>query len=164
MVNYILAGLLVVTLASVYRKEGRHGVKAGLLSSAKTVLMVLPLILMGVIFAGMVEVILPGDLISDWMGSGSGLRGILIGTAAGMLIPGGPYVVVPLIASIMESGAGPGPVAAFFTAWGVVPISRTLIWEVPFLGVAFTGARVIVNLGFPILVGLTTPWVYGLFT
>jgi uncharacterized membrane protein YraQ (UPF0718 family) len=164
MVNYILAGLLVVTLASVYRKEGRKGVKAGLQSSARTVLFVTPFIFIGVILAGMVEVILPGELISDWMGEGSGLRGILIGTAVGMLIPGGPYVVVPLIASIMESGAGPGPVAAFFTAWGVAPISRTLIWEVPFLGVAFTAARVIVNLGFPILVGLTTPWIYGLFT
>jgi len=164
MVSYILGGLLLFTLVTVYRREGKAGLRSGLLGIIRTITFVIPFIFLGVILAGLVEVVLPRDLISGWMGEESGLKGVLIGTVVGVLVPGGPYVVVPLIASVMESGAGIGPVAAFFTAWGVIPFTRTIVWEIPFLGVPFTLARYIGNLGFPIFVGLLTPPAMRLLT
>ena len=164
MVNYILAGLLLLVLATVYRQHGKEGLKSGLLGTIKTVTFVAPFIFLGVVLAGLIEVVLPQDLISEWMGEESGMTGVLIGTVVGVLIPGGPYVVVPLIASVMETGAGIGPAAAFFTAWGVIPLTRTFVWEIPFLGVPFTAARLIVNLGFPVVVGIATPWAMDLVT
>ncbi|MEM4719063.1 MAG: hypothetical protein QW330_03300, partial [Nitrososphaerota archaeon] len=45
----------------------------------------------------------------------SGLKGILIGTIAGGLAPGGPYVNLPLAAALLKSGAGMGTMVAFVT-------------------------------------------------
>lgn len=164
MVNYILAGMLLFTIAIAYRQHGKEGIKSGLVGIVKTVAFVAPFIFLGVVLAGLLEVVLPQELISEWMGEDSGITGVLIGTVVGILVPGGPYVVVPLLASVMETGAGVGPVAAFFTAWGVIPLTRTIAWEIPFLGVNFTAARFTVNLGFPIVVGIVTPWLMGLVT
>ncbi|MYF65432.1 MAG: hypothetical protein F4185_05915 [Chloroflexi bacterium] len=90
------------------------------------------------------------------------MKGFLIGAAVGMFIPGGPYVVIPLAASIFLAGAGVGPVAALITAWNTIPFTRTVMWELPFLGGAFTTSRMLVNLPFPIVAGILTPPVYRL--
>ena len=112
--------------------------------------------------AAMTQVILPEDVITRWMGDESGFTGILIGTAVGALVPGGPYVVIPLAGSVFLSGAGVGSVAAFVTAWNTIPLTRTMMWELPFLGGAFSTSRMLVNLPFPIIAGLLTPPVYRL--
>jgi uncharacterized membrane protein YraQ (UPF0718 family) len=121
------------------------------------------MMLLGMLLAGMAEVILPTELIGRWMGSDSGIVGVLIGTVLGAIMPAGPYVVMPLLGSAMTTGAGAGAIAAFITAWSVAPISRTIVWEMPFLGGAFTASRVIVSLPFPILVGLLVPPVFEMF-
>ena len=64
--------------------------------------------------------------------------------------------------SLLDSGAGVGPVAAFITAWGVIPFSRTVVWEMPFLSPAFAISRTIVALPFPFIAGLLAPPVYDL--
>jgi len=46
--------------------------------------------------------ILPTELLSKWVGVESGLRGIFIGTIAGGLAPGGPYVSLPLVAGLLR--------------------------------------------------------------
>ena len=115
------------------------------------------MLLLGMLLAGMTQVILPADLVGRWMGSESGIVGVLIGAAVGSLVPAGPFVVFPLLGSILATGAGAGAVAAFITAWSVTPVSRTLVWELPFLGGAFTASRFIVMLPFPILAGAVDP-------
>jgi hypothetical protein len=90
------------------------------------------------------------------MGPGSGLRGILVGTIAGALTPGGPFVNFPMVAALQPGGAGVGPLAAYLTAWGVIPLNRSLVWELPFLGQGFTVSRLLASAPVPILVGLLT--------
>lgn len=160
----MMAVLLAVTSALAFRVHGFQGVREGFLRGMRTLRMVAPMLLIGLALAGFVNVVVSPDLISEWMGSNSGIVGILIGTGAGALIPGGPYVSLPIAASIFDKGAGVGPIAAFLTAWGAIPISRSIVWELPFLGGSFTFVRYIVNLAFPLVAGFLTPPIYNLLT
>ena len=159
---YILVGLVALAFVFVGRKSGVSGLREGATTSVSLLRTVARMLVLGMLLAGMTQVILPAEVIRQWMGDESGFTGILLGTVVGMLIPGGPYVVIPLAAAVFLEGAGVGSVAAFLTAWNTVPLTRTVMWELPFLGGAFTTSRMLVNLPFPIVAGLVTPPIYGL--
>jgi len=104
--------------------------------------------------------LVPNEAVARLLGEGSGLKGILIATFAGAVAPGGPYINIPLVASFYKSGAAVGPLAAFLTAWGLIPINRTIVYELPLLGSQFTFARYIASLAFPIIIGFVTPLLF----
>ena len=158
-----LAMALAVASAVVYRRHGVSGVSDGLALGAGMLRQVLPLMLLGMVLAGFTRVALPEDLISRWLGEDAGVTSVLLGAAAGALLPAGPYVMMPLLGSLLGAGAGVGPIAAFMTAWSIIPISRTLVWEIPFLGGAFAASRTLVSLPFPFASGFAVPYVIKLF-
>ena len=127
----------------------RRGVEAGWRTLQRT----LPVLLVAFVIVGYVKVLAPQDLVRDWVGPQSGFRGVLVGTGAGMLLPGGPYVVFPLIAAIYNAGAGLGPTLAMITAWSSLAL-LTISFELPFLGWRFTMIRLSLGLPTPLLVGL----------
>ena len=159
----VMAGLVVATLVVIRWRHGNDGVRAGVGEGALMIRRIAPMLVLGMLIASMASVALPPELIERWLGDESGFTGILIGIAVGALVPAGPYVTIPLLGSLMASGAGVGPLAAFLTAWSVVPISRSLVWETPFLGPAFAISRYVVALPFPLAAGLLAPPVYRLF-
>ena len=101
----------------------------------------------------MVQVLLPRDLLSRWVGMESGMRGILIGTVAGGLTPGGPFVSLPIAAGLLRSGASVGTMIAFLTAWSLWAVAR-LPMEVGILGWKLTLVRVASTFFFPPIAGL----------
>jgi uncharacterized membrane protein YraQ (UPF0718 family) len=131
-----VAGALVV--AGVVRGHGEQ--VAGLKVAGTMTVEVLPLLLFAFVAAGMAQVIIPSDAIARWMGAESGFRGIWLGTLAGTLIPGGPYVSLPVAAGFLRAGAGVGTLVAFVSAWSLVSLAR-LPMEVGLLGWRFTAAR-----------------------
>lgn len=160
--TYILAALVLLTAALVVRKQGTAGLRQGGVTSLLLLRTVARMLILGMLLASMTQVILPEDVVTRWMGEESGFTGILIAAAVGAVVPGGPYVVIPLAGSIFLSGAGVGAVAAFLTAWNTIPLTRTVMWELPFLGGAFSASRMLVNLPFPLVAGVLTPPVYRL--
>jgi uncharacterized membrane protein YraQ (UPF0718 family) len=96
----------------------------GIQIAGNTLLNNLLLLLAGFLLAGLVQVLLPKDLISKWLGDESGFRSVLIGCAAGGLIPGAPYAVFPIVGGLYQAGAGLGAVVGFVTAWALWSISR----------------------------------------
>lgn len=156
----VLAALVVASLALIYHRHGIDGVKQGIGQSWTMIRRIAPMMLIGLVIAGMAQVALPDELISRWLGDEAGFQGLLIGVAVGAIVPAGPYVVLPLLGSLLASGAGVGPIVAFMTAWSVIPISRTLVWEAPFLGPAFALSRIIVALPFPFIAGWMAPPVF----
>jgi uncharacterized membrane protein YraQ (UPF0718 family) len=124
---------------------------------------VLPQLVLGFLLAGLVTVLLPREAIGSLVGEGSGLLGVGVATIAGAATPGGPFLQFPLVAALMQGGAGPGPVAAYLTAWALLGWQRVLIWELPMLGPGFTFARIAVTLALPIVVGLIVPFAMRLF-
>ena len=100
----VLAAVLVVI---AYAKgQGQH-IEGTKLALGMTV-SVLPLLFAAFLVAGMVQVLLPQELISKWIGAEAGIRGIFVGTVAGALAPGGPYVSLPIAATLLHAGAGVG--------------------------------------------------------
>jgi uncharacterized protein len=91
--------------------------------------------------------------VAAWIGPESGLRGILIGTVAGGFAPGGPYVSLPIVASLLHSGAGVGTLVAFLTGWSLWAVAR-LPMEIGVLGWKFTAIRLACTFFFPPVAGL----------
>jgi uncharacterized membrane protein YraQ (UPF0718 family) len=155
----VMGGLAFALLALGYvRGEGEH--LQGLRSGLGMILQILPLLLCAFLVAGMVQVLLPRDLIAKWVGAESGFRGILIGTVAGGLSPGGPYVSLPIVAGLLRAGAGTGTMIAFLTGWSLWAVAR-LPMEVGILGWKFTVIRLATTFFFPPIAGCLAHLFFG---
>lgn len=155
----IMGSLALVLLTVGYVKgNGEHinGVKYAFGMTVE----ILPLLVFAFIIAGMVQVLLPQEAVSKWVGEESGIRGILIGSVAGGLCPGGPFVSLPIAAGLMRSGAGLGTMVAFITGWSLYAVSR-LPMEVGILGWKFTFIRLASTLIFPPVAGFVANAVFG---
>ncbi|MDH5705376.1 MAG: permease [Candidatus Aminicenantes bacterium] len=148
----VLMAIIAVILVIIgYSKgEGQH--ITGLKSALKMTMDILPLLVFAFIVAGMIKVLLPQELMSRWVGEESGFRGILIGTVAGGLMPGGPYVSLPLAAGLLRAGAGLGTMVAFLTAWSLWAVSR-MPMELGIMGWRFTLVRLACTFFFPPIAG-----------
>lgn len=148
----IMGALACILLFAGYHKgQGQH--IAGTKAALNMIIQILPLLIFAFITAGMVQVLLPRELISKWVGAESGIKGIFIGTIAGALTPGGPYVSLPLAAGFLRAGAGIGTMVAFLTAWSLWAVAR-LPMEVGILGWKFTLVRLASTFFFPPIAGL----------
>ena len=148
----IMAVLALILFIIAFKKgEGQH--ITGIKSAFQIIIETLPLLIFAFIVAGMVQTLLPHNLISKWIGDESGMRGILIGTLAGGLTPGGPYVSLPLVAGLLKSGASSGTLVAFLTSWSLWAVAR-LPMELGILGWQFTVIRLCSTFFFPPIAGI----------
>ncbi len=148
----VMAILALVLLFLGHQKGGGEDV-AGLKIAFHMTWTILPLLLFAFIIAGMVQTLIPAQTVSQWIGEKSGFRGILLGSIAGGLTPGGPYVSLPIATGLVRSGAGIGTMVAFLTGWSLWAVAR-LPMEVGILGWRLTLARVASTLIFPPIAGL----------
>ncbi len=149
----VIMGVLAIILVSVgyYKGGGEHVL--GLKSAMNMTIQILPLVILAFIVAGMVQTLVSHEFLSKWRGKGSGIRGILIGTVAGSLTPGGPYVSLPIAAGLLRSGASVGTTVAFLTGWSLWAFGRLPI-EVGIMGWKFTLIRMVSTFLFPPIAGL----------
>ena len=157
----VIMGIIALFLLyfGYQRGEGQH--IAGLKSALNTTIQILPLLLLAFIVAGMTQVLLPRELLTKWVGKESGFRGILIGTVAGGLSPGGPYVSLPVVAVLLKSGASVGTMVAYLTGWSLWAIAR-LPMEIGILGWRFTLIRLGATFLFPPIAGWIAEGIYAL--
>jgi len=152
-----LVVLLAVVLAFAvvaFHSQGIPGVYRGLRIGLKLLESVGFRLLVGFVLAGFMQVVIPAEYVLKWIGRGSGWNGIFIGSFAGTLMPGGPYVMFPIIGSLFQQGAAVGPLLALVTAWSVSSFNRLLVWEFPMLGARVALLRFGVSVLFPPIVGL----------
>lgn len=145
----LIAGTLI--LIGYFRGVGEHVI--GLRLAGNMTIQVLPLLVFAFAVAGMVQVLIPNDILPKWVGLESGLRGILIGTVAGGLAPGGPFVSLPIAAGLLRAGASVGTMVAFLTGWSLWAVGR-LPMEVGILGWKFTLIRLACTFFFPPIAGI----------
>jgi uncharacterized membrane protein YraQ (UPF0718 family) len=159
----ILLGLVVVALVVAYLRDAAlpmRGLEAGgrLLGSVWIELA------LGFVLAGLIEVLIPQAMLARWLGGGERVgQGILVGWAAGLVLPGGPYVYFPVAANLFRNGAEAGPIIALLTAKTLVSPVRTLTYEAPLLGWPLTLARFIPALLLPPVLGLVGQRLINLF-
>jgi uncharacterized protein len=121
-------------------------------------------LLLGFIFAGLADVLIPQPVLSRWLGNQRPAQAILVGWAAGLLIPGGPYLVFPVLAGLFQKGAAPGPLITLITAKTLVSPVRMLTYEAPLLGWPLTLARFIPGVLLPPFMGIIGAWLFAVFS
>lgn len=156
----VVMGILAVVLLYLGHRGGEGLHVVGLKSGLSMVAGILPLLACAFVVAGMIQVLLPQELLSRWIGAESGFRGILVGTVAGGLAPGGPYVSLPIVAGLLKSGAGVGTMVAFLTGWSLWAVGR-LPMEIGILGWKFTAVRLACTFFFPPIAGLIAQAFFG---
>jgi uncharacterized membrane protein YraQ (UPF0718 family) len=150
----LLAAILVLLALLSYRAGGADEVTTGLRSGMDLLLRFAPILIVSFLAAGFAERLIPTEWVRSELGAESGLRGIVLASAAGVVTPAGPFVSMPIAAVMIRSGAGSGPVVAFLAAWSLLAVHRLLAWEVPILGWHFALLRYAVCLVLPVLAGL----------
>lgn len=122
-ISIILIALALILLI-IALMRGKSFALNGLKLTAVNIWQNLPLLVAGFLIAGLMQVLLLKELISTWLGSQSGIKGVLLGCLTGGLIPGSPYAVFPIVSSLYKSGAGLGAIVGFVTAWSLWSVSR----------------------------------------
>jgi len=156
----IFMGILAIALLLIGYFKGQNQHIEGLNATYKMTTQIIPLLIFAFIVAGMVQVLLPQNSISKWIGDESGFRGILIGSVAGSLTPGGPFVSMPIALSLWQKGAGIGTMVAFLSAWSLLAIAR-MPMEVGIMGWKFTLIRLACTFFFPPIAGIIAQFFFA---
>ena len=85
---------------------------------------------------------------------------MLIGTAFGAILPGGPFTAYPVAAALLTVGADFGATIAMVVSWTLIGYGRAVAWELPILGTDFTLWRIVISLPIPVLAGALGRFVY----
>jgi uncharacterized membrane protein YraQ (UPF0718 family) len=154
--NMLIPTMILGTLASIlvgigyWHGSGQH--LTGLRTAFQMLFQIMPLLVFALIVAGMIQVLIPNETIARWLGEESGWRGIMIGTVAGGLSPGGPFVSLPVAAGLFRAGSGVGTTVAYLTGWSLWAVTRVPM-EVGILGWKLTFMRLASTFFFPPIAG-----------
>ena len=149
----LIATLVAISATLVYRRDGLPGLTGIFSHDVELFGGILPRMLAGCTLGAFVSEMLPQDKVSRALGANSGFRGLVIGTAFGALLPGGPFTAYPVASALLTIGADFGAVIAMVTAWVLIGYGRAISWELPILGTDFTVWRIITCLPIPVLAG-----------
>ncbi len=149
----IIMGVIAIAFLIIGYQRGGGEHILGLKSAGTILLQIVPLLIFSFIIAGMIQILVPTEIISKWVGTESGFRGILVGTVVGGFMPGGPFVSLPIAAGLLRTGASIGTMVAFMTGWSILAVTR-LPMEIGIMGWQFTLIRVACTFFFPPIAGL----------
>src|SRR5215469_696367 len=147
---WVLVGVLALTAAVRSKALFREGAKEGV----RDFIMLLPRIMIGVVGSGYVAAVMPGDVITKWIGPGTGVMGIAVATLAGAITPGGAVVGFSVGAAALKGGGGAPQVIAYTTAWSLYALTRLINWEVAMMPANVVWLRAAVSIPLPFLAGL----------
>lgn len=145
-VALILAAIALSRSRALFKPAGQLAMDQG-----RTLLARMPLAIL--IGAFLVELI-PQEVINNAIGRDSGVKGILIASLAGGLLPGGPYLSFPIAVAIYKAGVGTPQMIALMTGWALYAFHRTISFELPMMGSRFILLRLVPSLIFPPLAGM----------
>ncbi|MFC2038670.1 permease [Chloroflexota bacterium] len=158
----ILMGLVIIVIAAVFWRGGVQLLLSGFTQAGHLLNTIWLRLILGFTLGGLMQVLVPRDIIAKWLGPASGLKGILIGSYTGTILSGAPYVMLPIIAAIYRAGAGVGPIIALLTGQGLIGIQMLIVWQIPFFGVELPLARYIVSFFIPPFAGLAGAAIFRL--
>ena len=108
----------------------------------KEMLLIIPPIF---VLLGLLDVWVPREVLTKYMGPGSGLKGIGISFLIGSAAAGPLYGAFPIAAVLMKKGASFFNILVFIGAWSTTKIPMFL-FELKALGVPFALTRLAVNI------------------
>jgi uncharacterized membrane protein YraQ (UPF0718 family) len=151
----LITVLVIGAATTVYLRDGQARFLEILAADWWLFVDMMPKTLAGCLVGAFIALLLPREVVGRWVGSESRFTGLLIATAAGAILPGGPFTIYPVAAAFVVMGADVGAIVAFVTSWSLLGYARALVWELPFFGVDFVAWRVLLALPLPLIAGLT---------
>lgn len=150
MFTKILYSVVLLFLIISFIKDKKKTKKA-LRKALKSFENILPQFLTIILIIGMMLSVIDNETISHFLGSNSGVLGILIALSVGSitLIPG--FVAFPLAAALLNNGAGIAQIAVFISSLMMVGIV-TMPLEIKMFGSKVTIIRNICALLFSLIV------------
>jgi len=106
------------------------------------------------VLMGLFMVWVPKDMVEKYLGKTSGIKGFAIAILFGALPTGPLYVAFPLAASLISKGARISNIVIFLSAWACIKIPQEMV-ELQFLGPRFMVARLVLTIGFVVIMGLS---------
>lgn len=155
-----LAALLTAVVALKFPERLRKAWRISLKTAPTTLIVVC----MAIVASGFLAALLPTEVVARHMGEGSGVSGILVASALGAFLPGGPMVAFPLVITLARGEAGEPQLVALLSSWSVIAIHRLIAWELPLLGAAFAFRRIVTSFLFPPLIGLIAAALFSILS
>lgn len=146
--------VLALIALGVCLRRGPMLVRRAGVETGRNLLKILPLFAVALPMAAFLAELIPADAAVAWIGPDSGFLGIMVGSVAGGLMPGGPFVTFPLVLAFGKAGAGVPQMVALVAGWCIFALHRIITWEYPVLGWRFVTLRMVSGLPLPILAGL----------
>jgi uncharacterized membrane protein YraQ (UPF0718 family) len=147
----VYAIALLLAVVAYLKGEERHIL--GITEAMKTFLVVFPTLIGAFLIAGYVRVLVPEEVVREWLGRESGLKGILVGYVAGTLTFGGPFISFPIAASLYHAGGSVMTVTTYITSWALWG-GGIIFYEFSILGPRLFTVRLIASIFFPLLAGI----------
>lgn len=161
-INIIIMSVALVLLFSwAWYAKGLDKAFEGIKSAGNMLSQIWLLLLIAIAVAGMIQVLIPKDIVSEYLGEGSGFKGIALGWLIGSVISGAPYVCLPLGISLLKVGAGIAPVMTLILSSMMVAVTR-IPYEIAFIGWKFALLRVLACFLFPPIGGLIVRYLNSL--
>jgi uncharacterized membrane protein YraQ (UPF0718 family) len=151
----------VLILGVIAYFRSRKVYQEGLKIAWEQALTMIPRIIVALLISGFFSVLIPTDVVANWLGKESGVRGILIASLVGGFTPGGPIICFPIAVLLFKTGASIPALISFLTAWSVFAFHRIISYEIPFMGVRFVIIRILSSLVLPPLAGLLATFLEG---
>ena len=108
-----------------------------------------------VVLIGLFAVFVPKQMVANYLGDASGVKGFLLAIFLGALPTGPLYVAFPLAAAMLKKGARVANMIVFLTAWACIKLPQEMV-ELQFMGLEFTLLRFSLTAAAAVLMGLLT--------
>lgn len=128
--------IFLAVMAGLYAYNQSMGIEAVGISlfNFKEMLLLVPPIF---ILMGLMEVWVPKETLTKYMGKGSGLKGLLIAFVLGTAAAGPLYVAFPIGVMLLKKGARLSNVIFFLGVWSTTKLP-VLLFEIASFGLQFT--------------------------
>ena len=144
-----IALIIAIVLVSLF-PDKKEAVTAAAWKFFVEMIWILPGVM---VLMGLFMVWVPEEMVEKYLGETSGLKGISLAILFGALPTGPLYVAFPLAASLMRKGARISNIIIFLSAWACIKIPQEMV-ELQFLGPGFMVARLVLTIGFVVIMGL----------
>jgi uncharacterized membrane protein YraQ (UPF0718 family) len=159
----IIFTLMVYLFSAVYNPSTREKTIRSVEMGGRSLVRISLLLLSGIFLGSFVGAFLPREFVSGLLGKESGFYGILLGTLFGAVMPGGPYVLFPIIATLYSGGATIPPIIAMIFAWQCISLTR-IPMDLGYLaaveGQKLVWLRLLIGVPIPIIVGVLVSMIW----
>ena len=142
--------IIALTLLSIFPNKQEAVTKASWKFFIEMIL-ILPGVM---VLMGLFMVWVSKEMVEKYLGKTSGIKGFSLAILFGALPTGPLYVAFPLAVSLIKKGARISNIIIFLSAWACIKIPQEMV-ELQFLGPRFMAARLILTIGFVVIMGIS---------